>query len=100
MNIQLSSKLRQHLPCTVRCQNLQLNIRHEGRQPDICILIELNKALPIHIHIANSTSHSTTSHSTTSHCQQVIITSHIHMPAHLGRADDDSMGETWMDDDG
>jgi hypothetical protein len=51
MNIQFSSKFRQHLPCTVRCQNLQLNIRHEGRQPDICIFIELSKALPIHIHI-------------------------------------------------
>jgi hypothetical protein len=49
--------------------------------------------------IANSHSYSTTSHSTTSHCQQVITTSHIHMSAHLARADDDSVGETWMDDD-
>jgi hypothetical protein len=94
MNIQLSSKFRQHLPYTVRCQNLQLNIRHEGRQPDICILIELNEALPIHIHIANSTSHSTTSH-----FQQVITTSHIHMSAHLAWADNNSVGGTWMNDD-
>jgi hypothetical protein len=51
MNIQLSSKFWQHLPSTVGCQNLQLNTRHEGQQPDICICIELNEALPIHIHI-------------------------------------------------
>jgi hypothetical protein len=73
MNIQLSSKFRQHLPFTVRCQNLQLNIRHEGRQPDICILIELNK----HCRFTFIFYHSTTSHSTTSHCQHVITTSHM-----------------------
>jgi hypothetical protein len=68
----------------VRCQNLQLNIRHEGRQPDICILIELNKALPIHIHILEI-------------LPLVITTSHIHMPAHLARADDDSVGGRYVD---
>jgi hypothetical protein len=51
-------------------------------------------------HSYSTTSYSNTSHSTTSHCQQVINTSHIHMPAHLARADDDSVGGTWMDDDG
>jgi hypothetical protein len=40
------------------------------------------------------------SYSTTSHCQQVITTSHIHMPSHLARTDTDNVGGTRMDDDG